>query len=62
MAIDIEKEAVISEQSVKLLGIKIDNKLTFNEHISNLCKKVSNILHALARVSHFMDKNKLKIL
>ena len=26
----------------KLLGVIIDNKLTFEDHISNLCKKVSN--------------------
>ena len=62
LAIYIEKESAIREQSVKLLVIKIDNKLTFNEYISNLCKKVNNKLHGLARVSHFMDQNKLKIL
>ena len=27
------------ESSVKLLGIEIDNKLNFEEHISNICKK-----------------------
>ena len=30
------------ELSVKLLGIETDNKLNFEKHISNICKKASN--------------------
>ena len=52
----------IEEKSIKLLGIKIDNQLTFNEHISNICKKVSLKLHALARMADFVDHNKLRLL
>ena len=40
---------------VKVLGITIDNNLTFNVHVSNLCKKASQKLHALARVSGYMN-------
>ena len=49
-------------ESVKLLGVSIDNRLNFNEHVSNLCKKVSTKLHALARVSKFMSQDKLRLL
>ena len=62
LSIDIEGKSVTCEKSVKLLGVKIDNQLTFSEHISSICKKVSVKLHALARVSHFMDENKLRLL
>ena len=62
LSIDIEGESIICEKSVKLLGIKIDNKLTFSEHITSICKKVSLKLHALARVSHFMSHDKLRLL
>ena len=62
LSINIQGESILCEKSVKLLGIKIDNQLTFNEHISNICKKVSLKLHALARVSHFMNNNKLRLL
>ena len=29
-----------SENSVRLLGLEIDNKLNFDKHITQLCKKV----------------------
>ena len=29
------------EEEVKLLGVTIDFKLSFNSHISNICKKAS---------------------
>ena len=44
----------------KLLGIKIDNKLSFNEHVTDLCKKARQKLHALSRISHFMNVNQRK--
>ena len=51
-------ETSIGQKSVKLLGIKLDNKLDFNEHVTNVCKKANSKLHALARVSNFMNKDK----
>ena len=53
-------ETIKNSKSEKLLGITIDEKLTFNKHIGNLCKKASQKLHALARISKYMDKDKLR--
>ena len=36
----------------KLLGIKIDSKHTFDEHIETVCKTASNKVKTLARVSY----------
>ena len=36
--------------------VKFDHKLTFNGHISDLCKKVSKNFHALARVTSYLQK------
>ena len=38
----------------KLLAIKIENKLTFEEHVEGLCKKASQKISALARISPLM--------
>ncbi len=48
--------------SEKLLGVTIDSKLNFNEHVSKLCKHASAKLHALARVSNYMKIDKLRVL
>ena len=40
--------------SEKYLGIKIDNKLTFEEHVEGLCKKTSQKFSAVARISSLM--------
>ena len=36
----------------KLLGVKFDFNLSFESHITCLCKKASQKLHALARILH----------
>ena len=61
-SIKIDDTDIKSSSSKKLLGVIIDNKLTFNEHVSKLCKKASNKLHALARISKYMTKDKLRII
>ena len=35
----MEKELLESEECVKLLGVWIDNKITFEEHIKKLLRK-----------------------
>ena len=59
-SIKIDDTDIKSSSSKKLLGVIIDNKLTFNEHVSKLCKRASNELHALARISKYMTKDKLR--
>ena len=46
------------ESSVKLLRIEIDNKLNFEKHISNTCKKASNQLNAICKLQTFMGQKK----
>ena len=47
-----------SSPKEKLLGVILDGQLSFKSHMSNLCKKASQKLNALARISSFMDLTK----
>ena len=50
------------EKSMKLLGITIDDKLNFHEHIANLCRKTSrqiSVLNRLKRLVPLDAKKKL---
>ena len=58
----IEELDVKDSRELKLLGAKIDGKLSFKNHVSFLCKKASQKLHALRRVVNFMDLAKRKSL
>ena len=51
---DICNEKLSSTCSEKFFGIKIDNKLTFEEHVEGLCKKASQKVSAVARISSLM--------
>ena len=53
---------VKNSREEKLLAVKIDTKLSFENHVSSLCKKVSQKLHALTRVVNVMDLAKRKSL
>ena len=46
----------------KLLGMQFDNKLSFDYHLSEICKKASRKLYALGRVTPYMNLSKRKIL
>ena len=45
----------------KLLEIKIDNKLNFEER-KGLCKKASEKVNALARISSLISRGELKLI
>ena len=45
-----------------MLCINIDHFLAFNEHVSKLCKKASQKLNAIACISCYLNKNKLRLI
>ena len=53
----IEDFGIKNSTEEKLLGIKFDSNLSFESHVTSLCKKASQKLHAFARISHYMDLN-----
>ena len=46
----------------KLLGVKFDKKLAFDDHISDICKKACRKISALARVTKYMGITKKHII
>ena len=62
VSVKLGNENIAGSTYVDLLGVKIDNNLNFNEHVSKLCKKGNQKLHALARISKYLSKDKLKII
>ena len=60
--IKLENRTIQEVKNGKLLGITFDNKLTMNDHIKHICKQASNKLYALARISHYLDEHKRKLL
>ena len=62
VTVKIGNADVTNDLEEKLLRVHIDSKLSFDHHVSNLCKKASNKLYALARISPYMGQNKLRSL
>ena len=50
--INIGGMAISNSKCEKLLGIHMDNKLTFEPHVRPLCKKANQKLNAFARITH----------
>ena len=61
MEIKMQSKVVCEEKKGKLLGITFDNNITVEEH-SKMCKQTGNKLDVLARIAHFLNERKRKIL
>ena len=53
---------ITNSKSEKLLRVKFDHKLSFDDHISELCKKANRNIHALSKVVLYMNISKRRIL
>ena len=62
IGIKIGDFAIDNSECKKLSDVKIDVNLSFNNLISNLCKKASRKTYALSRVYPFMGLSKIKLL
>ena len=58
--IKINNEVIHESPEEKLLGIIFDKTLSFKAHVTSLYKKANQKLHALSRIAHYMDSEKLK--
>ena len=58
----INNKVIHSSNEVNLLGIVIDNKLSFETHISGICKNAAKILNALKRQQKYIEGEKMRVL
>ena len=61
-SITFDNQQIEVVSSVKLLGLQLDDKLSFNLHISNICKSAAIELNALIKLKKFMNFEQKKIL
>ena len=59
---DVDGFKIDKSDTEKLSGVKFDKKLTFDDHISDICKKAGRKTFALARVTPYMGIAKKRIL
>ena len=55
-------ELIWESSSEKLLGITVDKQLNFNAHLSNICKKASSKVTALARLVRLLPFHKRRLM
>ena len=58
----VPKNFIYLTDKVELLGIIIDNKLSFSNHISRLCKYANNKLYAIIRMRKYLSTSQTKLL
>ena len=56
----IANEKIQDVNSHNVLGITIDNNLSWSEHIITLCKKVSQKIFQLSKIKHFLNRHARK--
>ena len=54
----IENEQIRNSSREKRLAVVFDSKLTFQSPIDNICKKASQKLNSISRITPYMDFNK----
>ena len=54
--------SIYNSTEAKLLGVTFDSALKFDAHVSKRCKKANQKLHALLRVSMYMNYEKRRII
>ena len=59
--VSIDGIQIKSSTAETLLGITIDSKLNFDNHLSAICNKVSRKINALGRIANYMSLEKLCI-
>ena len=58
VSLNVNNFKIKSSDYEKLLGVKFDSKLRSDQHMTDLCRRGSRKIHALAKVAPFMNSSK----
>lgn len=58
---EIKNKIIHNQEMVELLGVKIDEQLKFDTHISELCRKAGGQLNSLNRLKTFLKADSKKL-
>ena len=61
ISINVGPSVIKKSKEEKLLGAVIDQKLNFKQHLNTFCIRASQKLHALAKASLYMPKEKTRM-
>ena len=61
LCMEIDEMVITTVQQVKLLGVIIDSKLKFDDHVKSLCLKANRNVSALSRAANVIDPPKCKL-
>ena len=59
--LNINDSIISSEDSITLLGIEIDSKLNFKNHVSKICRKAGRQLNAISRIQNYLGEKEKKL-
>ena len=45
---------------IKFLGIMVDENLTFNEHVNDICNKLKRLFHIFYNIRDYLSKENIK--
>ena len=55
VTLKVKNETITNSSNQKLLGTLFNNKFDFDEHVTSLCRKASQMLNTLARFAHYIN-------
>ena len=58
--IDFLNQNIKRTTSIKFLGVILDENLTFNEHINDLCNKLKRLFHIFYNIRDYLSKENIK--
>ena len=62
VSLNVFDKTIVAQKEVELLGVTIDNKLSFSSHIKNICTRANNKLSAIIRLRSSLSIAQTKLL